>query len=79
MQQAFSRDSHYHGSPRRTAVVLVNLGTPDSPGYFDDALFTEFLSDPRVVGLPRLLWLPFYMVSSYPARRLLVLKCRNLR
>src|SRR5579859_730537 len=41
-------------------VLLVNLGTPDAPE--PEALrryLREFLSDPRVVTLPRLLWLPF--------------------
>ncbi len=40
-------------------VLLVNLGTPDAPE--PEALrryLAEFLSDPRVVTLPRLLWLP---------------------
>jgi protoporphyrin/coproporphyrin ferrochelatase len=50
---------HRHGSPARTAVVLVNLGTPDEPTA--PALrryLAEFLSDPRVVEIPRLVWLP---------------------
>lgn len=40
-------------------VLLVNLGTPDAPT--PQALhryLAEFLSDPDVVTLPRLLWLP---------------------
>src|SRR5579862_7959218 len=40
-------------------VLLVNLGTPDAPE--PDALrryLGESLADPRVVTLPRLLWLP---------------------
>ena len=40
-------------------VLLVNLGTPDAPE--PEALrryLREFLSDPRVVTLPRPLWLP---------------------
>ena len=40
-------------------VLLVNLGTPDAPE--PEALrryLGEFLADPRVVTLPRLLWLP---------------------
>ena len=46
-----------HGQPARTAVVLVNLGTPDEPTA--PALrryLAEFLSDPRVVEIPRLVW-----------------------
>lgn len=43
----------------KTAIVLVNLGSPDAPTA--PALrryLREFLSDPRVVELPRLLWWP---------------------
>jgi ferrochelatase len=48
-----------HGQAARTALVLVNLGTPDAPTA--PALrryLAEFLSDPRVVEIPRLLWWP---------------------
>lgn len=48
-----------HGQAPRTAVVLVNLGTPDEPTA--SALrryLAEFLSDPRVVEIPRLVWMP---------------------
>ncbi len=46
-----------HGQAPRTAVLLVNLGTPDEPTA--PALrryLAEFLSDPRVVEIPRLVW-----------------------
>ena len=52
-------DKHVHGSVERSAVVLVNLGTPGAPTA--DAVrryLREFLSDPRVVELPRWLWWP---------------------
>ena len=48
-----------HGQPAQTAVLLVNLGTPDAPTA--PALrryLAEFLSDPRVVEIPRLVWWP---------------------
>jgi protoporphyrin/coproporphyrin ferrochelatase len=48
-----------HGTALKTAVLYVNLGTPDEPTA--PALrryLAEFLSDPRVVEIPRLLWLP---------------------
>lgn len=47
-----------HGSPETTAVLLVNLGTPDAatPAALRRYL-AEFLSDPRVVEIPRLLWM----------------------
>lgn len=46
-----------HGAPRRTAIVLVNLGTPEAPTA--PALrryLKQFLWDPRVVEIPRPLW-----------------------
>lgn len=54
-----SAGSFRHGTPQRTAVVLINLGTPDSPTA--PALkryLAEFLADPRVVEIPRLIWWP---------------------
>ena len=48
---------HRHGTPLGTAVVLVNLGTPDAPNA--PALrryLKQFLSDPRVVEIPKPLW-----------------------
>jgi ferrochelatase len=46
-----------HGAPRRTAVLLVNLGTPEAPTA--PALrryLKQFLWDPRVVEIPRPVW-----------------------
>ena len=48
-----------NGTPERSAVLLVNLGTPDAPTA--PALrryLREFLSDRRVVEIPRLIWWP---------------------
>lgn len=43
----------------KTAVVLMNLGTPTAPTAKAVRNFLrEFLSDPRVVDLPRVLWYP---------------------
>lgn len=45
--------------PRRIGVLLINLGTPDSATT--DAVrryLAEFLSDPRVIEIPRLVWQP---------------------
>ncbi|MBX3703354.1 MAG: ferrochelatase [Steroidobacteraceae bacterium] len=42
-----------------TGILLANLGTPDAPTAPAVRRFlAQFLSDPRVVDLPRLLWLP---------------------
>jgi len=45
--------------PARTAVLLCNLGTPDEPTAPAVRRYLEqFLSDPRVVEIPSLLWKP---------------------
>ncbi len=46
-----------HGQAARTAVLYCNLGTPDTASTADVRRFLrEFLSDPRVVEIPRLIW-----------------------
>ncbi len=48
-----------HGSAARTAVLLANLGTPDEPTPAALRRYlAEFLGDPRVVEIPRLVWWP---------------------
>ena len=48
-----------HGTQASTAVLLCNLGTPDAPTAAAVRRYlAQFLSDPRVVEIPRLLWLP---------------------
>ncbi|MES9879223.1 MAG: ferrochelatase [Candidatus Sedimenticola sp. 1PA] len=43
--------------PECTGVLLTNLGTPDAPTTTDVRRYLkEFLSDPRVVEIPRLIW-----------------------
>jgi len=40
----------------RTAVLLINLGTPDSPSVSDvRSYLSQFLNDPRVIDIPWLL------------------------
>lgn len=53
----------------RTGVLLVNLGTPEAPE--PRALrryLAEFLADPRVVELPRVLWFPILYGIILPFR-----------
>jgi len=46
-----------HGSPAKTAVLLVNLGTPEAPTAAAlRPYLKQFLSDPRVVEIPRPIW-----------------------
>lgn len=53
----------------KTAVILVNSGTPVQPTYSDVRSFLkELLSDPRIVELPRPLWLFILNVFILPIR-----------
>ena len=46
-----------HGSLDKTAIVLVNLGTPEAPTSGKVRRYLkQFLSDPRVVEVPRAIW-----------------------
>jgi ferrochelatase len=55
-----------------TAILLVNLGTPDAPtAPAVKRYLAEFLGDRRVVDLPRLLWLPILhgiILNTRPAK-----------
>ena len=45
--------------PARVGVLLVNLGSPGEPTSGAVRRFlAEMLSDPRLIELPRALWLP---------------------
>lgn len=47
------------GDGGRTGVLLIQLGTPEAPRAAEVRRYLrEFLSDPRVVELPRLVWWP---------------------
>ena len=49
--------SYTHGTIEKTAILLVNLGTPDAPtAQAVKPYLKQFLSDPRVVEIPRLIW-----------------------
>lgn len=53
------KTQYQHGTPVQTGVLLINLGTPEAPT--PQAVRTylkQFLSDRRVVEIPRLVWLP---------------------
>jgi protoporphyrin/coproporphyrin ferrochelatase len=61
-----------HGQPARTAVLLVNLGTPAAPTAAALRQYlAEFLWDPRVVEIPRPVWwliLHGVILRTRPAR-----------
>jgi ferrochelatase len=51
--------SYKHGSVAKLGILLINLGTPDAPTA--KALrpyLKQFLSDPRVIEIPRAAWWP---------------------
>lgn len=50
-------DDHSHDMPERTGVLVVNLGTPDAPTPAAVRRYLrQFLSDPRVIEIPRARW-----------------------
>jgi ferrochelatase len=56
-----------HGA--KPGVLLVNLGTPDAPTRWAVLRYLrEFLSDPRVVQIPRVAWLPILYFLILPFR-----------
>lgn len=57
------------GPVEKQGVLLFNLGTPDAPTRSAVARYLrEFLSDERVVDLPRWLWLPLLNLVIVPLR-----------
>ena len=58
-------------SPDRIGVLIVNLGTPDSPSYFAvQRYLREFLGDRRVIDTSRWIWLPLLYGVVLPLRPL---------
>ena len=48
-----------HGTQPRIGVLLINLGTPEAPTVAAvRAYLREFLSDSRVIEIPRFIWWP---------------------
>jgi len=60
------------GANRKLGVLLMNLGTPDGTDYWSMRRYlSQFLSDPRVIEVPRLLWQPILqlvVLSRRPQR-----------
>jgi ferrochelatase len=58
-------------STERIGVLLVNLGTPDTPSYLAvQRYLREFLGDRRVINTSRLIWLPLLYGVILPLRPL---------
>ena len=57
MSRYLPEPAHTHGAAGRTAVLLVNLGTPEAPTAAALRRYLgQFLWDPRVVEIPRAVW-----------------------
>ncbi|KAF7599129.1 MAG: ferrochelatase [Candidatus Dactylopiibacterium carminicum] len=60
---------HSQDNPARIGVLLVNLGTPEAPTPAAVRRYLrQFLSDPRVIEIPRLLWWPILNGIILPFR-----------
>jgi protoporphyrin/coproporphyrin ferrochelatase len=56
-------------TPERIGVLVVNLGTPDSPSYVAVMRYLrDFLGDRRVIDSSRLIWLPILYGVVLPFR-----------
>lgn len=61
--------AYFHGKDECIGVLLVNLGTPDKAEAASVRRYlTTFLSDRRVVEIPRLIWLPLLYGIIAPRR-----------
>ena len=57
MSQYWQEPAYTHGQAPRTGVLLVNLGTPAAPTAAAlRPYLKQFLSDPRVVEIPKPIW-----------------------
>lgn len=68
----FGQPGFQHGEIPAVGVLLVNLGTPDAPDTPSLRRYLrEFLSDPRVIELPRFTWwliLNLFVLPTRPAK-----------
>ncbi len=68
----YGRPDFQHTEIPAVGVLLANLGTPDAPDTPSLRRYLrEFLSDPRVIELPRLLWwliLHLFILTTRPAK-----------
>ena len=48
---------YQHGSQEKIGILITNLGTPDAPNAKALKVYLkEFLSDPRVIEVPKIIW-----------------------
>lgn len=64
--------NYQHGSGAGTGVLLSNLGTPDDHSAASVRRYlAEFLSDPRVIEVPKIIWKPIlhgFILRTRPQR-----------
>ena len=59
MPRFLPEPQYQHGAISKIAVLIVNLGTPDAPTPRAVRRYLgQFLSDPRVIEIPRVIWMP---------------------
>ena len=52
------RPDFQHGTAERLGVLVVNLGTPEAPETAPVRKYlAQFLSDPRIIEVPKWLWM----------------------
>ena len=57
MVKYIGEKDYEHGSKEKIGVLITNLGTPDAPNEKELKVYlNQFLSDPRVIELPKILW-----------------------
>ena len=57
MVKYIGEKDYEHGSKEKIGVLITNLGTPDAPNKKELKVYlNQFLSDPRVIELPKILW-----------------------
>ena len=57
MTKFLGESDYQHGSKEKTGILLTNLGTPDAPTPKALKIYLkEFLSDPRVIEIPKIFW-----------------------
>ena len=57
MVKYIGEKEYEHGSKEKIGVLITNLGTPDAPNKKELKVYlNQFLSDPRVIELPKILW-----------------------
>jgi ferrochelatase len=64
-----SKSIYCHGDASQIGILLINLGTPNAPTA--EALrpyLKEFLSNPRVIEVPRVIWWPILYGFILPFR-----------